>query len=628
MCGIAGFWNRNADSAPDALAALAGRMAACLSHRGPDAGGVWTKPEWGVALAHRRLSIVDLSPAGAQPMVSHSGRYVIIFNGEIYNFRELRAALSREWRGHSDTEVILALLDEYGLEGALQKLNGMFAFAVLDQNTKQLYLARDRFGEKPLYYGWSDNYFLFASELKSITAHPAFDGAIDRNALGQFFKYNCIGQEQSIYQSVRKLMPGYFLTLDLATGGQGITQYWSAQNEIAQARAMPLGLSFAEAVDALDGKLQAIVQQRMVADVPLGSFLSGGVDSSLVTALMQQGSAQPVKTFSIGFDNDRYDEAPHARQIAQHLGTDHTEFYVTSQDARNVIMELPSIYDEPFADSSAIPTLLLSRLARQHVTVALTGDGGDEIFGGYNRYRHAPRLWQKLSKLPPALRPVLGHIMQTISPQQWHKILPKKYNSIGDKIQKLAHAVDAADPQGLYRNLLTHWHDGIVIGADDDRRINWHDDLNFTENMIAHDLTHYLPDDILTKVDRAAMNASLETRVPFLDPALLSFVWQLPLSYRVQGNDGKIILKALLDRYVPRALIDRPKMGFAVPIDHWLRHELRDWAEDLLDETKLRQQGYLNPAPIRQKWQEHLSGRRNWQHHLWDVLMFQAWVGR
>ena len=632
MCGIAGFWRRKADTSAEQLTDAAGRMASCLLHRGPDAGGIWTKPEWGLALAHRRLSILDLSPAGAQPMTSHSGRYIIVFNGEIYNFTALRQEIDQtsplNWHGHSDTEVILALMDLHGIDHALNKLNGMFAFAVIDQEKRALTLARDRFGEKPLYYGNAETGdFIFASELKSLKAYPAFNNTINRSALPDYFRYNYIGQDQSIYQNVRKLLPGHTMRLDLNTGAETTCSYWNAQDEIKSSRAQPLTISFEAAVEKLDVKLNNIVNSRMVSDVPLGSFLSGGIDSSLVTALMQNQSANAVKTFSIGFDDARYNEANHAKLIASHLKTDHTEFYVSPQDALNIVPELPVIYDEPFADSSQIPTLLLSRLARKHVTVALTGDGGDEIFGGYNRYTYGAALWQKMKHIPYPLRHAAGRGLAAIPQGFWHKLpFLARYGASADKIKKLANGLSASDSTALYQKFLTHWPNNIVLNGNQNGSLKLQPELNFTENMISHDLTHYLPDDILTKVDRAAMNASLETRVPFLDADLLRFVWQLPLSYRVQGNSGKIILKSLLSKYVPQALWDRPKTGFAVPIDHWLRHELRPWAEDLLDESRMRHEGYLNTVPIQRKWREHLSGQRNWQHHLWDVLMFQSWL--
>ncbi len=668
MCGVAGYLQFSRQGLDDLTAGLA-RMTDRLVHRGPDDGGTWIDADVGIALGHRRLSILDLSPQGHQPMLSASGRYVIAFNGEIYNYRALRSELEAalaftpaiaqgekrqsgslpggergiKWRGHSDTEVMLAAFEHWGVPESLARFNGMFAFALWDRRERILHLARDRFGEKPLYYGWMGNAFLFGSELKALKAHPAWRGEIDRGALALYMRHNCIPAPYSIYQRVRKLLPAHMLSLPLA-GRQEFPEvrpYWSAR-ELAEAGIrQPFSGGDADAVAALDLLLRDAVALRMEADVPLGALLSGGIDSSTVVALMQAQSTRPVKTFSIGFHEEAYNEAGHARAVARHLGTEHTELYVAPEEAMAVIPRLPEIYDEPFADSSQIPTFLVSQMTRRHVTVALSGDAGDELFGGYNRYLWVQSIWRKAGWMPKPVRAALSYGLTALAPQRWNRILsflepalPGRLRAQlpGDKLHKLAGILACASPEELYRGLVSHWEpEAVIFGASEpatvltDRAL-WADLPDITQRMMFLDLVSYLPDDILAKLDRASMAVSLEARVPLLDHRVAEFAWHLPLAMKVRNGQGKWILRQVLYNYVPQALIERPKMGFGVPIDAWLRGPLRDWAESLLDESRLRQEGYFDPAPIRRKWAEHLSGQRNWQYHLWDVLMFQAWL--
>ncbi len=650
MCGIAGFVGANQGNSGQ-FAARVGTMTSALVHRGPDDAGAWVDVEAGVALGHRRLSIIDLSAQGHQPMESAGGRFVITFNGEIYNFQAIRrqldeaAAGALRWRGHSDTEVMLAAFEAWGVEGALQRLNGMFAFALWDRKERRLHLARDRMGEKPVYYGWSKGTFLFGSELKALRAHPAFDARIDRGAITLLLRYGCIPAPYSIYQGVKKLTPGTLATLTLPQIRAGeepsLSRYWSLRDVAGQGVALRATLSDAEAVGQLDALLRNAVAQQMVADVPLGAFLSGGVDSSAIVALMQAQSARPVKTFTIGFSEEGFNEAVHARAVARHLGTDHSELYVTPAQARAVIPRLSMLYDEPFSDSSQIPTFLVAQLARQHVTVALSGDAGDELFGGYNRYLLAGTIWRMMGWLSPGLRRTIAGGLMALSPATLNRVhgvvsalLPRRLRVAlpGDKAHKLSEILAAGSPEAIYRDLVSHWKApaDIVIGATEPPTVlteqaAWPALRDFEQRMMYLDAVSYLPDDILVKVDRAAMGVSLETRVPFLDHRVVEFAWRLPLSMKIRNGQGKWILRQVLNKYVPNKLIERPKMGFGVPIDAWLRGPLREWAESLLEETRLRREGFFHPAPIRNKWREHLSGERNWQYYLWDVLMFQAW---
>ncbi|PQA81809.1 asparagine synthase (glutamine-hydrolyzing) [Limnohabitans sp. TS-CS-82] len=639
MCGFNGFLGRNALPHRDDVNDVLSHMAQAIKSRGPDAFGAWADSEAGIALAHRRLAILDLTPAGAQPMVAAGGRYVLAFNGEIYNHLKLRAALGGVvWRGHSDTETLLAGFEAWGVVATLQRAIGMFAFALWDREQRVLTLGRDRMGEKPVYYGWQGQgakaVFLFGSDVSALRCHPAFAAPINRDALTLYMRHNCIGGEHSIYQGIHKLLPGHLLTLAAGQTEPRVWAWWSAAELAERAVAHPFAGSPDQAVDALEALLSNAVGQQMVADVPLGAFLSGGVDSSTVVALMQAQSSRPVKTFSIGFHEAGYNEAEHAKAVAQHLGTDHTELYVSAQQALDVIPKLPTLYAEPFADSSQIPTYLVSQLARQHVTVSLSGDAGDELFCGYNRYQMTARLWGTLQRVPKPLRRAAAAAITAVPPARWDSLgrfLP--VSRLGDKLHKGAALLGHTTVADLYRGMVSHWPkpDALVLGAHEPASVLTGSQaalqgLNEVERMMVLDMLSYLPDDILVKVDRAAMGVSLETRVPMLDHRVVEFAWSLPLDYKLRGGVTKWPLREVLYRHVPRSLIERPKMGFGVPIDYWLRGPLRDWAENLLSESRLRQEGFFNPAPIRQKWAEHLSGLRNWQYHLWDVLMFQAWL--
>lgn len=653
MCGFTGFLQGQwpALEAPARLKA----MTDAIAYRGPDSEGYWLDAVGNVALGHRRLAIVDLSSAGAQPMHSAGSRYVIAFNGEIYNHLALRGELEKgrtvsAWRGHSDTETLLAGFDAWGIEATVKKCIGMFAFAVWCRQTRTLTLGRDRLGEKPLYYGWQGAgegaAFLFGSELKALKAHPAFSAPVDRGALSLLLRHNYIPALHCIYAGIAKLPPGCLLTVSLADRTPRLQTYWSGKGVVEQCLARPFAGTPAQAVDALEALLKSAVRQQMVADVPLGAFLSGGVDSSTIVALMQavakEQGGQPVKTFTIGFNEAGYNEAEHAKAVARHLGTDHTELYVSPQQALDVIPKLPGLYCEPFADSSQIPTFLVSHMARQHVTVSLSGDAGDELFGGYNRYVLGHQLWGKLQRLPTGVRRTVAGVLTGLSPAAWNRLLgplqgllPKRLAqaNIGDKLHKGAGVMGAAGTAELYRLLVSHWTDpaSVVIGGEERPTVltdaaQQPATDHFVHQMMALDMLSYLPDDILCKVDRAAMGVSLETRVPLLDHRMVEFAWSLPLAYKLRNGVGKWPLREVLYRHVPRELIERPKMGFGIPLDNWLRGPLRGWAEELLGEQRLRQEGYFHPAPIRQKWAEHLSGQRNWAPHLWTVLMFQAWL--
>jgi asparagine synthase (glutamine-hydrolysing) len=644
MCGLTGFLNACNGVNREIAQHWLYDMANAIAHRGPDNDGYWVDPDAGFGLAHRRLAIVDLSPAGAQPMVSSGGRYVLAFNGEIYNHQLLRQALEWEgkvvsgWRGHSDTETLLASLDAWGFESTLRRSIGMFAISLWDRELRTLTLARDRLGEKPLYYGWQgqggEAAFLFGSELSALRRHPMFVADINRDALGLYMRHNCVGGANSIYTGIQKLLPGHILTVSSAAPEPVVRAWWSGADVAAQGVTHPFAGTPDEAVNALEALLRDAVGQQMMADVPLGAFLSGGVDSSTVVALMQAQSARPVSTFSIGFHEEGYNEAEHAKAVAKHLGTDHTELYVTPEQALAVIPKLSSLYSEPFADSSQIPTFLVSQLARQHVTVSLSGDAGDELFCGYNRYQMTAGLWGKVSCLPHPLRQLAASAVTAVPPGVWDKLgglLPM--SRVGDKLHKGAALLGSRSVADLYRGMVSHWSDpaSVVLGATEPATVLTSlppalQGLGDVERMMSLDMLSYLPDDILVKVDRAAMGVSLETRVPFLDHRVVEFAWSLPLAYKLRGGVTKWPLRQVLYRYVPRELIERPKMGFGVPIDHWLRGPLREWAETLLAEPRLRSEGFFDPAPIRQKWDEHLSGKRNWQYHLWDVLMFQAWL--
>jgi asparagine synthase (glutamine-hydrolysing) len=646
MCGISGMLNtgRSGEAgAAEAINAVRG-MSATLVHRGPDSDGVWYDAEQGICLGFRRLSILDVSPRGNQPMSSPGGRYVIVFNGEIYNYRELRNQLTGKvsFNSTSDTEVILATIEAYGLEAAVQRFRGMFAFALWDRQSRRLHLVRDRVGIKPLYYGWVANNFVFASELRAFRAVPEFDAEIDRDALALLLRRNCIPAPYSIYRNIRKLPPGTMLSVEGSpTEAVRPQAYWSARDVAEHASAEPLTGSDAEAADALEELLLNAVKLHMVTDVPLGAFLSGGIDSSTVVALMQAQSDRPVRTYSIGSPDAGFDEAQYARRVAQHLGTDHTELYVTAAEALAVIPKLASIYDEPFADSSQIPTFLVSELARRVVTVSLSGDGGDELFGGYNRYVWGSRIWNAMRWTPAVLRQGIAYALEGSPPAKWdrryesvERLLPVRFRQrmFGYKTNKLAGVITARDPFELYHRLASHWVNpqSVVIGA------SWNDHMrgensvgatwSFAQQMMYLDMVTYLPDDILTKLDRASMAVSLEGRVPLLDHHVVEFAWRVPMHMKIRNGQGKWLLRQVLHRYVPADLIERPKSGFGIPLAEWLRGPLRDWAESLLDVRRLRDEGYFHPQPVREKWAQHLSGRGSWEYHLWDVLMFQAWL--
>lgn len=649
MCGLAGYLAASGWSRAELGPRILQRMADKIVSRGPDDSGTWDE-ESGIGLAHRRLSILDLSSAGHQPMMCSVGRYVVVFNGEIYNHLDLRRELEQRgrapvWRGHSDTETLLAGFAAWGIKATVTRSVGMFAFAVWDRREHVLTLGRDRLGEKPLYYGWLGGgdraCFVFGSELKALKVHPSFDAGINRGAVSLLMRHSYIPAPYSIYDGIFKLPAGSLLSVSLTQREPVIERYWSLVDVASSGQNSPFHYSAEETVDELERVLKCAIRQQMISDVPLGAFLSGGIDSSAVVALMQAQSDRPVKTFTIGFNEQDYNEAIHAKAVAKHLGTDHTELYVTAEQALDVIPKLPTIYCEPFADSSQIPTFLVSHLARQRVTVSLSGDGGDELFAGYNRYVMASNVWKKISYMPQALRGVMAQSARVMSPAAWNRLLgplqdlgPRSISQInfGEKLHKAGIALAARDIDELYLGFVTHWEPEklIVDNKEPTTCLRGYPPLlhglSGLQRMMALDAITYLPDDILVKVDRAAMGVSLETRVPFLDHRVVEFAWKIPQSMKLHDGISKWILRRLLYRYVPATLVERPKMGFGVPIDTWLRGPLRDWAEALLNENRLRREGFFNPELIRVKWLEHLTGRCNWQYLLWDVLMFQAWL--
>ena len=641
MCGVAGFWDQSQATVDPADAIR--RMTDAIRYRGPDDDGQWFDPAAGIALGHRRLSILDLSPEGHQPMASPSGRFVIVFNGEFYNWQALRReeeAHGSQWRGHSDTEVFLAVVERRGVVAAVEAASGMFAFALWDREARALWLGRDRLGEKPLYYGRSGQTLLFGSELGALRAHPAWRGEIDREAAALFFRFNYVPTPRSIYAGIRKVKPGTLICL--TDGGLGVEEvvYWSARSVAEQAALNPLREDDDTLVERLDTLLREVVGRQMVADVPLGAFLSGGIDSSLVVGLMQAQSSRPVRTFSIGFEEDRWNEAQFAKAVARHLGTDHTELYVTDPEMLAVVPRLTDIYDEPFADSSQIPTFLVAQLARRHVTVSLSGDGGDEVFGGYTRYQRAGALWRRLSAIPRPLRRAVAATVCAVAPGQWDRLLSTllpahlwaRRGMTGDRIHRYAEVLASRSAAPLYRGVVSHWTDpaATVLGVEDrvlapDDAVPWEGFGEVERAMMLQDTVRYLPDDILVKVDRATMAVSLESRAPFLDHEVFEFAWRLEGRHRLHEGVGKPILRRLLQRYVPPALFERPKMGFGVPLATWLRGPLREWAAGLLDPARLRSIGLLDPSVVTARWREHLAGTRNWQYPLWNVLMLEAW---
>lgn len=639
MCGLAGLFDPQPHP-PRPLAQAAGAMAATLYHRGPDDGGVWSDEAAGIGLGFRRLAIVDLSPLGHQPMSCASGRWTLVYNGEIYSWREIRAELEAEgrvFRSQSDTEVLVEAFDRWGVEKTLPRLIGMFAIAAWDHQARRLWLVRDRLGIKPLYWGaLPGGGVLFGSELKALAADPRCPREIDRDALAAYVRHGYVPGPRSIWKGVEKLQPGHFLTLGAGQAPR-IQCWWDLRTIAGAGVAAGPDPDLAAEIETL---LTDAVGRRMVADVPLGAFLSGGIDSSLVVALMQAQSTRPVKSFSIGFAAAGYDEAPYAAQVARHLGTDHTELYVSPEDALAVVPDLATWYDEPFADSSQIPTLLVSRLARQHVTVALSGDGGDEGFAGYARYGLAQGLWARLGRVPRVLRQGAAGAIRAVPPAAYDRmarLLPAGLRPArcGDKAHKLAGVLGLDDAGALYRRLISQWHDpaALVPGGREAHGPLWDPDLtrefpDLVTRLQWLDSVTYLPDDILTKVDRASMAVSLEARVPLIDHRIIERVWRLPASERLQNGVSKRLLRRVLGRHVPPALFERPKMGFGVPIDSWLRGPLRDWAETLLAPARLAGEGWFDPARVRSAWAEHLAGSRNRQYEIWVVLMFQAWLDR
>lgn len=644
MCGILGFYaSKGCLPAVEIFAEALDR----LKLRGPDDHGVWR--EDAIVLGHRRLAVVDVSPTGRQPMESYDRRYVIVFNGEIYNHDLIRrqlegAARSPNWRGHSDTESLLAGFEAWGIQETVERSIGMFAFAVWDKEARVLTLGRDRVGEKPLYYGWQGNSFLFGSEIKALRAHPHFQGKIDRQALCLLMRHNCIPAPYSIFEGIRKLPPGCLLTVSTHQREPKIWRYWSAEIVASAGAANEFVDDDRQTIEELEILLKDAVRRQMMADVPLGAFLSGGVDSSTIVALMQMQSSRPVRTFTIGFHEAGYNEAKCAKEVARHLGTDHTELYVTAEEAMAVIPLLPTLYDEPFADSSQIPTFLVSKLARRHVTVSLSGDAGDELFGGYQRYKATATLWRNLAAMPMPVRKIVRELLSGISVQNLNRIangigsfLPRRVtevSNLGERLHKSADVLTSTSSTELYLALVSHWREpaSLVIDTKEPDNNPFKTDLSHlhglsdVQRMMLLDLVSYLPDDILVKVDRAAMGVSLESRVPFLDHRVVEFAWRIPFSMKIRNGQSKWALRQILYKHVPKEMIDRPKSGFTIPIDSWLRGPLRDWAETLLDERRLRTEGFFEATPIRKLWTEHLSGRKNWQFHLWDVLMFQSWL--
>lgn len=638
MCGIVGYWTQSlADKA------LALNMAKTMANRGPDGAGAWLGDSGSLALAHRRLAIVDLSPAGHQPMVSECGTYSLAYNGEIYNHEDLRSELENsfegvKWRGHSDTEVLLFALMNWGLEKTLSKLNGMFAFAFWDGKHKALILARDRVGEKPLYFGRHGGVFLFGSELKALKAHPQFTGVVDRDALTLFMQHNYIPAPYSIFLNTYKLKPAHYIVV--TENGRNISEqncYWDLVHVAKEGRINQV-YDERSAIDQLEALLRDAVKSRMMADVPLGALLSGGFDSTIVTALMQSQSSNPVKTFSIGMKENGFNEAEYAKVVANYLGTEHTELYLDPQQALDVIPKLPEIYDEPFSDSSQVPTFLVSRLAKQKVTVALSGDAGDELFCGYSRYFLQKNIWNVVSKVPSNIRPFIAFLLSNFPggvAEGLMSILPARYrvSNVQDRLPKLAEWVDNASFEQFYRQSVSHFKasdklvlDSGVYPTEFESLAGRLSSFSSQEKMMLLDALTYLPGDILTKIDRASMAVSLEARVPLLDHRIIEFSYRIPITMKTKNGQGKWPLREVLYKYVPKQIMDRPKQGFGVPIEHWLSGPLRDWAESLLEERKLKEQGYFDPKPIRRMWEEHVSGKRRWHYYLWDVLMYQAWL--
>ncbi|MDA9074600.1 asparagine synthase (glutamine-hydrolyzing) [Amylibacter sp.] len=643
MCGITGIFNISSQK----LSSECELMTEAIQYRGPDDSGVWFSKEDHIAMGHRRLSIIDLSNDGHQPMESKNGRYIIVYNGEIYNFAKLRLSLKKDgqkFNGTSDTEVLLCAIDQWGIEITLSKIEGMYSFAVWDTYTKTLILVRDRFGEKPLYYGMVGERFVFGSELAAIRAPFGPELKIDRNALKQYMRFAYVPSPMSIYQGINKLEAGNYLSVSYCEVSKNFEiinkSYWDASSLRKNVRKQTGISSLNDEVQKIDRLLNSSVEKMSISDVPIGAFLSGGIDSSMIVALMQKQSSKKIQTFTIGFNEAEYNEAKHAKVVAEYIGTDHHELYVTPRDLLEVVGIIPKIYSEPFADSSQIPTYLVSKFAAERVKVALSGDGGDELFAGYNRYTFGNKILKIGNFVPNFIKNAGSNAITSVSTGTWDKMgsyLSHLNDSLdtrtGDKLHKLAVILNSSDSSQMYENLVSLWHpsEGLVLDAEVKEKPRYSvnqvsKESGHIEFMQYADLITYLPDDILVKVDRAAMSNSLETRAPFLDLDLVNYAWSLPMSHKIRGMQGKIILRENLYRYVPKDLIDRPKMGFGIPIDKWLRNELRDWAEELLDPKIIKTQGYFNNEVLQKKWSEHLTGQRNWHHHIWCVLMFQLWL--
>jgi asparagine synthase (glutamine-hydrolysing) len=643
MCGIAGFFDTGSGRKRAEMHGIAKSMAATLSHRGPDGSDIWQDPDVSLVLAHQRLSIIDLSDQGRQPMHSASERYVISYNGEIYNYPALKTELEGKkvkFKGGSDTEVLLGAIEQWGLKETLQKINGMFAFVLWDRKDRQLHFVRDPLGKKPLYIAWSGKTIIFASEVKALRAHPDFKPKLDQQALSLFLRYGYIPAPYSIYEDVVALPAGHRMSFcdDLVKLGPRVgvftESYWNHLQVLNKSRTDMISSARSEAsvIGEFEALLTTCVKDRMVSDVPLGAFLSGGIDSSTIVALMQKASDKPIKTYSVGFEEGGYDEAGFAKNIAKHLGTDHHELYITSKDAIAAVSQMPDIYDEPFADFSCIPTYLVSKFAKQGVTVALSGDGGDEMLGGYNRHFEGPRVWDRMHMIPKFARARVANFITSISKERWDALVPSR-PQFGNAIHKAATVLNLDSQDEMYMRLISHWNNPPLKDPKSPRTFltdpAWKSrNLSFAERMMYSDTLSYLPNDILVKLDRASMAVSLEARAPLLDKRIYEYVWRLPESYKIRGHQGKWLLRQVLERHVPQKLFHRPKQGFTMPIGQWLRGPMKEWAEHLLDEDRLKKQGIYDAKRIRETWSAHLKGQGNHTGQIWNVLMFQSWHDR